>query len=113
MVVFSQPLGQLRPMTPVNYWGLMLFWAKFVQALSGCFGKIPLHVGSFRSISVDFHQHIEDIRLQLEAGSTAPWLHISQCYSKLTQDVIKYYFEGSGLHISPETLTANLLELLQ
>lgn len=72
MVVFSQPLRQLGPMTPVNDGGLMLFWAKFVQALSGCFGNIPLHIGSFRSISIDFHQHTEDIRLQLEAGSTAP-----------------------------------------
>lgn len=80
-------------MTPVNDVGLMLFWAKFVQALSGCFGKIPVLTCSFRSISTDFHQHIEDIRLQLEAGSTAPWLYLSQCYRKLTQDVIKNYFE--------------------
>lgn len=113
MVVFSQPLRQLGLTTPVKHEGLMLFWVKFVQALSGCFGKIPVHICSFRSISVDFYQHTEGIRLQLEAGSTAPWLCISQCYSKLTQDAIKYYFEGSGLHISPEILTANLLELLQ
>lgn len=75
--------------------------------------EIPVHICSFRSIFTDFHQHREDIRLQSEAGSTAPWLYVSQCYSKLTRDVIKYYFEGSGLHISPELLTANLLELLQ
>lgn len=100
-------------MTPVKNAGLMFFWAKFVQALSGCFGKIPVHICSFRSLSTNFHQHTEDIRLQLEAGSTAPWLYISQCYNKFTQDVIKNYFEGSGLHISPEILTANLLELLQ
>lgn len=75
--------------------------------------EIPGHMCSFRSISTDFHQHTEDIRLQLEASSTAPRLYISQCYSKLTQDVIKYYFEGSGLHSSPEIRPPNLLELLQ
>lgn len=89
----------------------MFFWAKFIRALSGCFEKIPLHICSFRSTSEDFHQRTEDIRLQLGAGSTTPWLYISRCYSKLTQDFIKYYFEGSDLHISPEIPAANVLEL--
>jgi len=67
---------------------------------------------SSSSTSENFLQHTEDIRLQLEAGSATPWLHISQHYSKLTQDFIKYYFEGSGLHASPEIQAANLLQLL-
>lgn len=49
------------------------------------------------------------MRLQLEAGSTTPWLRISECYSKLTQDVTKYYFEGS--HSSHQILAASHLEL--
>lgn len=89
----------------------MFFRAKFIQALGGCFGKIPLHVCSFQSTSEDFHEHMEDMRLQLEAGSTTPWLRISQWYSKLTQDVTKYYFEGS--HSSPQILAASHLELQQ
>lgn len=55
---------------------------------------------------------MEDIRLQLEAGSTAPQLRISQHYSKLTQDFIKYYSEGSSLNISPEIPATNFLKLL-
>lgn len=73
---------------------------------------MPLHTCSFRSTSEDFHQNMEDIRLQLEAGSTAPQLRISQHYSKLTQDFIKYYSEGSSLNISPEIPAANFLKLL-
>lgn len=34
-----QLLRQLGPLTPVNDEALVFFWAKFVQALSGCFGK--------------------------------------------------------------------------
>lgn len=71
------------------------------------------YICSFRRTPEDFHQHTEDTRLQWEAGSTTPCLHISQCHSKLTPAFIKCCFEGSGLLISPEILAANLPELWQ